>query len=274
MTTLQLFCLAIVVLFMVVRARKDDEPAAFLARYAALVLAAWIAEDSVIRAYGFYYYSADWWLFIDRVPLAIVLIWPVVIHSAWDLARCVCRAGALRVALVSALIVLADAWLIEPIAVQSGLWRWTEPGLFGVPPIGVLGWSLFTALAVWLLEQRALGRWRLAVTVAASPLLVHPLLLASWWGAFRWINAALPPWPAVVLVWSVGALAAARFLARRTRQRIPLWSMLLRVPAAAFFFVLLARQDSAPLALYVYAVAFAPPYLALTAFGALRPQKT
>ncbi|MCA9664880.1 MAG: carotenoid biosynthesis protein [Myxococcales bacterium] len=276
MITLQLFCLAIVLLYIVVRARMDEQPSAFLARYVTLVVAAWLAEDSVIRAYGFYSYSEGWSLFIDHVPLAIVMIWPVVIHSAWDLARCLVRQerhGALRLALVSGLVVLADAWLIEPIAVQSGLWRWSEPGLFQVPPIGVLGWSFFAVLAVWLLEQRRLGRWRLPLLVVLAPVGVHPLLLAAWWGAFRWINVTVPAWPAVATAWLLGAIAALRFIAGARRHDIPLWSMLLRVPAAGFFFVLLARQDSAPTALYVYAVAFAPPYLALTAFDALFSRK-
>ena len=44
--------------------------------------------------------------------------------------------------LVGALIVLADASLIEPVAVASNLWAWTEPGLFAVPPIGILGWAI------------------------------------------------------------------------------------------------------------------------------------
>src|SRR5439155_24844517 len=111
-------------------------------RLALLVVASWIGEDSVIRVYGFYHYARGWALFVDQVPLAIVVIWPVVIDSAWGLARCL-AAGARAQALLAAAFVLADASLIEPIAVRAGLWRWTEPGLFAVPPVGILGWALF-----------------------------------------------------------------------------------------------------------------------------------
>ena len=276
MLILEAACVVIVATFVAVRARRDPRPQVFLRRLVLIAVAGWISEDTVIRAYDFYGYSPRWSVILDHVPLMVVVIWPVVIHSAWDLARCLVRQerhGALRLALVSGLVVLADAWLIEPIAVQSGLWRWSEPGLFQVPPIGVLGWSFFAVLAVWLLEQRRLGRWRLPLLVVLAPVGVHPLLLAAWWGAFRWINVTVPAWPAVATAWLLGAIAALRFIAGARRHDIPLWSMLLRVPAAGFFFVLLARQDSAPTALYVYAVAFAPPYLALTAFDALFSRK-
>jgi hypothetical protein len=49
--------------------------------------------------------------------------------------------------------------------------------------------------------------------------------------------------------------------------------MLLRIPAAGFFFVLLALHAEGAAPLVAYALAFAPPYLALTAFrGAGAPE--
>ena len=54
-----------------------------------------------------------------------------------------------RVALLGAAIVLADASLIEPIAVRAGLWRWTEPGLFAVPLVGIVGWAFFAWAAAF-----------------------------------------------------------------------------------------------------------------------------
>jgi uncharacterized membrane protein len=152
MRVLELFALAIVVGFVLIRTRFGPEPRTFLRRMALLVVASWIAEDSCIRAYGFYFYAPGWSVFVDRVPLAILLIWPIVIHSAWELARRLLGTGHRWIPLAGALLVWADASMIEPIAVRAGLWRWTEPGLFQVPPIGILGWAFYAGLCMWLLE--------------------------------------------------------------------------------------------------------------------------
>lgn len=260
MIALELACAAIVALYLVVRARLDPAPVAFLARLALLAAASWAAEDVCIHVYGFYAYSPRWSLFIDQVPLLIIAIWPVVIHSAWDLARRLVRDPA-RVPLVGALLVLADASLIEPIAVQSGLWWWTEPGLFAVPPVGILGWAFFAGLAMLTFARPR--PWPLAVFPLASGG-VHLLLLAAWWGALRWVNGTVDPWPVVALAWALSLALAALAWRRRAGARIPRVELLLRVPAAAFFFVLLGLYGSDAWALVAYALAFAPPYLVLT----------
>lgn len=280
---LELACLAIVALYVAARARRDPAPRAFFARLATLTAASWLAEDTCIRAYGFYHYHPAWSLFVDRVPILIVVIWPMVIHTAWDLARHLCdcgdaggpRPGGLRIPLVAAAIVLADASLIEPIAVAAGLWQWTEPGLFAVPPIGILGWALFTffALSVW--TRRGTRRTdatsptpaTLASTVPIAAACVHLALLALWWCALRWLNGELSPWPFVAAAWALSLALTWRALRTRAGARVPLIELALRVPAAGFFFVLLALHPTGP-ALIAYALAFAPPYLALT-WGAL-----
>ncbi|MGM0575423.1 MAG: carotenoid biosynthesis protein [Myxococcota bacterium] len=268
--TLELACLAIVALYVLTRAPKDSDPRGFLVRLAALMAASWLAEDACIRLYGFYGYSPHWSLFVDKVPLLIVTIWPVVIHSAWDLARQLAPRRAL-VPLVGAGIVLTDASLIEPIAVQAGLWRWYEPGLFAVPPVGILGWALFALLALAVLERTTADprpgtpRLALASLFPIAGVGVHLLLLAAWWGALRWVNHEVPPWPVVGLAWAVSLGLAARALETGAGRGIPRFEMLLRVPAAVFFFVLLALHGAEQPALIAYALAFAPPYLVLTA---------
>jgi uncharacterized membrane protein len=266
MIALQVICFLIVAAYLIVRARRERRAVDLLARLAMLSVAAWIGEDSVIRAYGFYRYSDGWNLFIDRVPLAIIIIWPVVIHSAWDLARAFggSRVGApWKVPLIAAALVLADASLIEPIAVESGLWRWSEPGVFAVPPIGILGWAFFAGACVMVMEWT--GRALLALVVA--PLFTHVLLVASWWTVLRWVSAALPAWPAVLLAWIAAALLAPR--AFRSRARVPEVELWARLPGALFFFGLLAlaflARGQKVLPLGAYALAFAPPYLALLA---------
>jgi len=250
MIALELACAAIVALY--VAARRD----AMLA-LALLAVAGFLGEDSVIRAYGFYYYSPRWHLFLDRVPLMIVLIWPIVIHSAWSLARRLSpRAWA---PLVGAGIVLADASLIEPIAVHAGLWTWTEPGLFAVPPIGILGWAYFAGAAMACLE-----RARPLAAVVVAPLATHVMLVASWWLAFKWLSRPLPPWPFVVAAWVVlGLLAVAAVRVPKRHEPAFRNDLLLRGPGAAFFFVLLGLYGRDLPSLCVYSLAFAPPYLTL-----------
>jgi hypothetical protein len=248
MLALELCCAAIVAVYVIVR--RDAVPTLLC-----LAVAGFLGEDSVIRAYGFYGYSPRWHLFLDRVPLMIVVIWPIVIHSAWSLGRRLSPPA--WAPLTGAAIVLADASLIEPIAVHAGLWTWTEPGLFAVPPIGIIGWAYFAGAAMVCLERN-----RPVAAVVVAPLATHAMLVASWWLAFKWLSRPLPAWPFVIAAWIVlgaVAVAALRVPGRREFRK----DLLLRGPGAAFFFVLLVLYGRDLPALCVYSVAFAPPYLAL-----------
>ena len=256
MLALELVCAAIVATYAV--ARRDALP-----ELALLAVAGFVGEDSVIRAYGFYHYSPRWHLFLDQVPLDIVLIWPIVIHSAWSLARRL-SPRASWIPLVGGAIVLADASMIEPIAVHARLWTWTEPGLFAVPPIGIIGWAYFAGAAMACLERQ-----RAPLAVVLAPAATHVMLVASWWAAFKWLSRPLPAWPFVAAAWLVlGGLAVAAWRLRRRRRgagadREMRTDLLLRGPGAAFFFVLLILYGRDLPALCLYSAAFAPPYLAL-----------
>jgi hypothetical protein len=252
MVLLQAACAAILALYLVLRLRRDAAPGRTVRRLGLLLMASWLGEDSLIRAYGFYAYSPGWGLFIDRVPLLIVCIWPVVVDSAWHLARCLGRPVPLGFALV-----LSDAALIEPIAVRAGLWRWSEPGLFGVPPIGLLGWALFAAACIALFERR---RSWLQVLVL-PPLFTHAALILIWWGLLRWVSLPLPSWAAAAAAWGVALPLAVLIRRRCLGRRVPIGGLLVRLPGALFFFVLLALSGDA--ALWAYALAFVPPYLVL-----------
>lgn len=260
MIALELSCVAILCLWVIVRARAEPRPAQLFVRLGLLALASWLAEDSVIHAYHFYAYSPRWSLFVDEVPLLVVAIWPVVIHSAWDLGQRLTD-RPMRVPFITAAIVLADASLIEPIAVKAGLWWWNEPGLFAVPPVGILGWAFFAGSCLLAFEHY--NRAPVA-TLIVGPVLVHPLLLAAWWGGLRWVNSSVPAWPAVVLAWAFSFFLAFWAHRRRAGAAISRHELLLRIPAAAFFFVLLGLNAGDDLALIAYALAFAPPYLVLT----------
>jgi Carotenoid biosynthesis protein len=262
---LELAAYAIIVLFVAVRARFGPEPRSFLRRLALLAVASFLVEDSVIHAYGFYFYDDGWTVFIDRVPLAVLLIWPVVIHSSWELARALLTPEHAAVPLVGGLLVWADASLIEPISVRSGLWTWTQPGLFDVPPIGILGWAFYASLCMVVFqysESRRSATFDM-LTWIVPQLGTHALLLASWWGLFRWVNTTWSAWPVVAIAWSASLGLAFWAIRVRARNRVLPRDLLTRVPAASFFFVLLALNARDDAALVAYALAFAPPYLTL-----------
>jgi hypothetical protein len=254
MRGLEAACAAIVIAYLVMRLARADRPWRVAARLGLLGVAGFVGEDTVIRAYRFYAYSAKWSVFVDQVPLLIAVIWPTVIDSAAELAaRLTDRRGA---PLLAALVVLADASLIEPIAVHAGLWTWREGGLFAVPLIGITGWSFFAwASAAWQ------SRWRGArevLVIAVAPFVTHALIVASWWAVFRWVRGPVAIAPALGVVWMV--LAGVAVAARGARVAWPV--VLARAPGAAFFFALLALSG-APAALVAYALAFVPPYLAV-----------
>ncbi|MCB9557231.1 MAG: carotenoid biosynthesis protein [Deltaproteobacteria bacterium] len=264
MALFEVLCAAIVVAFVLARSRLAPRSNRLIANYLALAAGAWLSEQSVIELYQFYRYTHGWHGFVGVVPLAIALIWPAVIISANDIATAICKSAAIRTPLVAALLVFFDAWMIEPIAVRAGLWRWSHPGLFDVPPIGVLGWALFAATACWLLHR---NRHPLLLAIL-PPLLLHPALLATWWGALRWLDRPIAPWLGPACFWPISLVATWWLLRQRSHRNVPLSTMLLRIPPSALFFVLLAlHRPSMPLVLS--ALAFAPPYLALTDLAAL-----
>lgn len=277
MVVLQIACLAIVLVFLLFRSRLEARPIALFRRLFVLALAAWIGEDTCIRAYGFYEYSAGWWLFLDKVPLHIVLIWPIVIQSARDLGTCLWRGrerpSPIKVSATVFALVLADASLIEPIAVKASLWRWTEPGLFDVPPIGILGWAYFAALAVLIFEESAWRHrpWLEALALTVAPVGAHLCLIASWWAFFRWVNVTIPPWIPVLGAWTASMLTVSSALKSSTRRRVPPILLWIRVPAALFFFILLALHGRKDTHLVLYALAFAPPYLSILSLGPAKP---
>jgi len=259
---------AIVLAYLASLARRPPAERAWAYRaFVLLALAGWVGEASCIRAYGFYAYAPGWRLWLDVVPLCVVCVWPMVILSALDLARAL---RAERAAGLCALIVLADAALIEPVAVQAGLWSWSEPGLFEVPPIGVAGWSFFTLCATAWLERTRGAPWRASALVLLAPLGCHLLLLIAWWGALRWVSRPLPDLVGPAALLPVAALVA--LAAWRLSEPPPLSLLLARAPGALVFFLLLGLHARGRPALVAYALAFALPYLVLS--WRARPART
>lgn len=261
----------IVVLYVVLQCRVEASPGRFLLRLFLTGASAFLAEESCIRLYRFYDYSDDWWVKLGHVPVLVLLIWPMVIDSATRLARQM-RVSPNRptlsiagLALPVGLFVLLDAALIEPIAVHAGLWHWNEPGLFHVPPIGILGWvfysTLCTAVFAWSKERQAV--WGLLV-VPVTVVGTHLLLLATWWGALRWVNVPLPSGVAAGIALGLSAALCVIFWRTRAGGRVAQRDLLMRIPAATFFGVLLLAHWPGLGALLGYFVAFTPPNIVLT----------
>lgn len=248
--------------------------ARLIVRLLVTAAAAWVCEETCIRLYGFYAYSPDWSIAVGSVPFMVVIIWPVVIHSGADLARRLCGPTGWA-PLAAGAIVFTDAALIEPVAVKAGLWHWTEPGLFSVPPVGILGWAFFAALCAMVFAANDGRGRRLSFDLAALPIALagcHALLLAAWWLALRWVNFTLPPWPCAAAAWAVGIYLTHRAWRTRAGGRVGIIPLLVRIPAALFFMVLLFLHCRAAPSLVVYVLAFVPPYLALT-FSSVGPDR-
>jgi hypothetical protein len=229
-------------------------------------VACWITEETCIRFYGFYTYNPSWSLFIGHVPILIILIWPVLIHSSWDLASQLSSQQSKLNPLAAGALVCTDALLIEPVAVNAGLWTWSEPGIFHVPPIGILGWGVFAFFCTLFFEKGAprsnsishIG-WILVVPVIGT----HVLLLGIWWGGFRWINGDIPSVAVAGVAWLVSMLLTLIILRRGTGKNINKKTLLLRIPASLFFLVLLILNAGGAVILVVYVLASIPPYITI-----------
>ena len=266
--SLELVALSIIAIYAVVYTLGQPEKGEFFIRLVLVSAASWIAEESCILLYQFYGYSPTWTLFLADVPLLVIIIWPIIVHSAWDLASQMLRPGHRFVPLAAAAIVLTDALLIEPVGVHIGLWSWNEPGIFKVPPIGVLGWAYFAFLCMLHFEKgrRRNGTRRINLLIPVIPVLgTHLLLLITWWGAFRWVKITVDPRLAAGIAWAVSIFLVYAILRNRTGTRVEKKTLWLRLLGALFLFTWLALNANDSKLLIVYGVAFAPPYLTLMA---------
>jgi len=274
--SLELVALAIIAVYVMVYALGLPEKREFFIRLVLVSAASWIAEESCILSYQFYSYSPTWTLFLADVPLLVIVIWPIIVHSAWDLASQMLRPGQRFLPLLAAAIVFTDALLLEPVGVHIGLWSWKEPGIFEVPPIGVLGWAYFAFLCMLHFGKgrRRNGTWRIDLLIPVTSVLgTHLLLVITWWVAFRWVKITVDPRLAVGVAWMVSIFLVYAILRNRTGTRVEKKTLWLRLLGALLLFTLLALNANDSKLLIVYAVAFAPPYLTLMAQQYVLPRK-
>ncbi|MFC1821634.1 carotenoid biosynthesis protein [Thermodesulfobacteriota bacterium] len=266
MLLLELTALSIVVLYVLTHVYKNPDAGDFLIRISLISAASWVAEESCILIYGFHAYSPKWSLSIGDVPLLVVIIWPFVIHSAWELARQISSRNQKLAFVFTGAIVFTDASLIEPISVQAGLWEWNEPGIFHVPVIGILGWAYFSYLCSFFyhrFEMPARPRALKLLCLVFPVIGTHLLLLGTWWAVFRWIGSEIDPIILTLVVWSLSLLLVIFLLKDKTGVRVKKKTLLLRIPPSIFFFTLIILNSDGMTWFVLYILAFIPPYLTL-----------
>lgn len=263
----EVLCVVVIVATLGAMSRSQP-PSALLRDYVVLAVAAWIGEETCVAFYRFYAYAPGWHLHVDRVPILVPLIWPLVVLSAREVAAVVVRsASPMWLAVVSGGIVAFDASLVEVVAVRANLWSWSERGHLGVPLIGILGWGWFAA--------GALVSKRRPLALALGPLVAHAGIQAMWWIGFRWVLRGELGAIGFVVV----GVASLSFVAVAVRARLAgrtmtpaIWGP--RVLAALLFVGLLIATAPRDGALWLHAALVAVPYLVLTSLRLLRDTRS
>jgi len=235
-----------------------------LIRFALIAAAGWCVEETCILSYGFHSYSTNWRLSIFNVPILIMLVWPAVIQSAWDLASQLAARKIKLVPVIAAGIVWTDACLIEPVAVNAGLWHWNRPGIYHVPLIGLFGWACFAYLCVRVLslkDRKAVSGAVVRGLMVFPVLGVHLMLLCTWWAVFKWMDTPLDPIVVAATAWIISIGLSVVIFRSDLAFRIEKKTLLSRIPATLFIFGLLAVSADSDRYLLIYAVAFLLPYL-------------
>jgi len=265
-------CVAIVVLTLVAMSRQHP-PRALLATYASLALAGWIAEETCIVLYRFYQYSDVWSVHVHLLPLLVPLIWPLVILSARELVQALWPDRGWSTHVITGAVVAFDASLVEVVAVRAGLWSWAEPGHLNVPVIGMLGWGYFAVGASVALSWKS--PWRYPAIILLGLVSSHALILASWWGLFRWTVRGDLGWTSTVGVLVAGAVATVFVVQARRRGRgMPMSVAGPRMIAAALFLALLLATAPKELPYWWHVLAVSVPYFAATRLSSGRAAKS
>jgi hypothetical protein len=114
-----------------------------LAELGALFVYGYALEWAGMRLFRAHDYGGAWRLAPGGVPLAVAAVWAAVIVAATAIVARRGIAPAWPRALAAALVATSLDVLIEPVAVQEGLWRWTPPGAWlGVPLGNFVGWAV------------------------------------------------------------------------------------------------------------------------------------
>lgn len=265
MNVIEPACILTALIYLFRTARTKNRAGVFWGRIFGIMVASWIMEESGIQIFNFYRYHDQWCFRLGNVPLLVVVTWPILICSAHELVFQVSLSSKLSALLWSALIVLSDALFIEPIAVRAGLWSWNYPGIFGVPLVGFAGWFFFAFFCLLFISNRDKSDFGVSdlLYMVLIVLATHILLILSWCFVFEHLVFPFNAFIIIIIAWSLSVTISFGLLRKKTGLLIRGTALLLRLPAAVFFWVLLLFSLNDLLFLLVYISAFTPPYLVL-----------
>jgi hypothetical protein len=259
MLLIEVFIITAVLFYVTHHALRGQTPKIFLKRFLFCATAAWMAEESSIMLYKFYAYHPVWNFFIADIPIVVVIVWPAIVHSATVLSSDLQPPKSSLIPLIAGCIVLTDAMLIEPVAVNSNLWLWYRPGVFGVPLIGFFGWAIFAFFSTgFFVPVDWLGRIKnnLPMLLVISLIGTHLFVLFSYWIFFKWTMLSISPVFSVVAVWIISAITLSLVFFAKIGCRVKLKTLIVRLPAAIFFYFLLFVEKDSPTPLILYSFAF------------------
>jgi uncharacterized membrane protein len=193
-----------------------------------------LLEQGDIAIFGSYTYNQLFVLKVGAVPIAIALIWAMVINSSMFMSDAIGIPA--RVAPLSdATFTIALDLSVDTIAIRQGLWHWNIPldqGFFGVPAGNFYGWlfvafgfSAWTRLVRGFVARRPRASWLQWLV----PLPAYLTLLAAFIPFivvqdtfFGGRTGGFPPF--LLTLFSFGFITARRVL--RSRGNVPSpWSM-------------------------------------------------
>jgi uncharacterized membrane protein len=128
-----------------------------------------IIENFIVLNGGYDYYAyasgsfPGYMVWVGVVPLWIILGWFVMTTCSYIITDTLLPGkNPLARSLLTALISLNIDLLLDPVAVATGLWRWTHPSVYiiGVPLTNLVGWFLIVFVFVLGYETKILPQIR------------------------------------------------------------------------------------------------------------------
>ncbi len=169
-----------------------------------------------VLLFDLYHYSDQFLLSIGPAPIAIGLLWGILLRGSQLISDAISGPLWQRAARDGVLIVLVDL-SIDAVAIREGWWSWwleLDQGWYGVPYLNLIGWLWIGAGYGWLsrlIQRHHLPlRWTLLATAPAYLILLGGAiasqllcLLMGWSGEeWRWAFACnaigmigLASWP-------------------------------------------------------------------------------
>lgn len=105
--------------------------------------------------YGdFYYTSLAGFKIFDILPISIAFAWPLLVIGSYFLF--IDDENKVTRDIKPVLFIIALDLVIDPAAVEFGLWGWLEGGLYyNVPLVNYFGWFISATIGLWILKKIA-----------------------------------------------------------------------------------------------------------------------